>query len=256
MKAEFNAMNEIQDETNSSMMIKVISAFHVLNTKAVACMFLQEKIESAKQLHHLAYQLTHATENQSNQVNLDALKIFTNCYNDVADFTDKLHSIGYTHGDISTENILYGTKISFQKNISFKNSTFEKIYDYQLSDTKPNRPKCYIIDFAASTSKRILTDYDFIEQRIKQATIFQTFLFAHPFLYKFISYPQGRLTLNDNILHAKSNMNINMTKDATDNVIWRFAVSCENYAVATSFLFAFEQTGIFHHVFDRYNKTN
>ena len=252
LEGAFDAMYNIQHQINSSLAIKLISAFHIYdgdearnNSKPVQCMFLQEKIDSAKHLHSFAQLLHHATRIESKQAKLDALKVFTNCYKNIMYFSSKLHSIGYIHGDISTTNILYGTKRSIEIKTSVTNSTFEKTYNCQLTDT----PQCYIIGFGASKSKNVLTNYDPLNKTIEQATIFQTFLFAHPFLYNFVSYPQGRSGLKHQLANRKNEFNL--TDDAIDNIIWRCVVSCENYAVAASFLGVLEQTRIFYDVFDQ-----
>ena len=130
-------MYDFQTQINSSLLIKVISTFHTFNLDdtlnddndedSVECMFLQEKIESAIHLNHCAEQLKHRI--QTKQVSqIDALQKFAQCYDDVANFDGKLHSIGYIHGDIIIGNILYGTKISVQVSLTNINSTGEKSY--------------------------------------------------------------------------------------------------------------------------------
>ena len=241
------------------MMIKLISAFHRLDNVhakpiTLECMFLQEKIQSAKPVSHFADQLKNAVK--TNQISkIEALARFSHCHKEVEYFNNKIHSIGYIHGDISTTNILYnyGIKISIDLKVSVSKVTFEKTYKYQLVDPKPNEilePKCYIIDFESSKSKDILTSYEFVEQAltIQQDLILQTFLFAHPFLYKFIAYPQGRSIFKDDLVNRKDQLNLK-TKVKIDDVIWMSAILCENYAVAASFLSTLEQTGTFDQVF-------
>ena len=246
-------MYHIQHQTNSSMMIRIISSFHILHTNILnaqnniewvpgRCMFLQEKVEEAKQLHRFADQLKYKIEKQRLS-KIDALQQFEYCHQDISYFNNKLHSIGYIHGDISVGNILYGTKLSIK--VSLSNSTSGQTYKYELVDTYTH-PRCYIIDFGGSKSKNILTINHSVDQRNKyEAKICPTFLFAHPFLLKFIAYHEGRLSWTRKLAHE-----MNLTKDAIDDAIWNSVILCEKYAVATSFLFALERTNIFHEVLE------
>ena len=250
-------MYGIQHKMNSSLMINIISTFHMLNKTidpdddaepVIECMFLQEKIQAATQLDHFAEQLKGDVQ-KKRVSKIDALNILTHCYEQVASFNTILHEIGYIHGDISLGNILYGSKISVQ--ISLTNSTAGKIYKYELVDTsETNSQRCYIIDFGSAKSKNVLTISDSIEQETQDEMICQTFLFAHPFLYEYIAYPQGRLTWKYDYQLTDRETDMNLTEDEIDNVIWSFAVSCEKYAVATTFLFTLEQTEIFDDVFN------
>ena len=245
-------MSSIQYRVNSSTVIKIISALdtqyastrNVNNNKTervpLRCMFLQEKIDSAMQLCEFADQLKHKIETKRIS-EFGALKRFTRCYQEVVHYSRKFHSIRYIHGDISDGNILYGTKMSVE--VKLINSTFGKTYIYELVNTsKSAPPRCYIIDFGTSKSKRILTSNNSIEK------IYPTLLSSHPFLFKCFIYPEGRLAWKHELAH---DIKLNLSIDTMDNVLWNSAISFEKYAIATSFLLALERTNIFDVVFDK-----
>ena len=194
LKHEFNTMNNIQHQTSSLFSIKTISAFHTLRTNTLypennmkpvprRCMFLQEKIHSAKQLAHVADILKYEMEIERVS-KTDALNFFVRCYKQVSYFSNKLHSIGYIHSDISIGNIVYGIKISVE--VSLTNSTFGNTYTYELVNTSQTKfPRCYIIDYGSSISARILTINHSSDQQIKREMILPPLSMAHPFFYKF-----------------------------------------------------------------------
>ena len=194
-------MSHIQHQANSSLVIKIVSMFKTVgvsilnienNTQWVPrrCMFLQEKIQSPHKLYHFADLLKYCVE-KTGLSKINALECFTYCYKQVEHFNKKLHSIGHIHGDISMENILYGTKISVKVSLknSISNSTSGKTYTYELVNA--SNPRCYMIDFGTSKSKSILTINHSVDQKTKHGMIFPTFLVAHPFLFKFMAYPEG-----------------------------------------------------------------
>ena len=257
MQDESNGMYTRQRKIKSSLMIKLLSIYHVLNvtthngTTVVECVFLQEKIQSSMQLYHFADQLKHNVE-KKRLSKIDALQYFMDCYQEVEYFDKKLHSIGYIHGDISTGNILFGTKLSVQ--VSSTNSTSGITYKkYELvNTTETNLRRCYIIDCGSSLSKRALTmNNNFDDYDTRYAMIHQTFLFAHPFLYTFIAYPEGRYAWKRGLMRGDTHNHVKLTEDASDDVIWVSAKICENYAVATNFLFALERIGIFDDFFNQ-----
>ena len=95
-----------------------------------------------------------------------------------------------------------------------------------------------MIDFGATMPKRALTITDSAYYDKIYADIYQTFLFAHPFLYTYIAYPKGRLAWKHELMNISRETDMNFAENAIDNVIWASAVSCEKYAVAASTLFA------------------
>lgn len=139
LRMEYNSMSEITRRINSSLMINVISSFHKtqtgLTSDAHHCMFLQEKIIFAKSVHKTAQQISHV-ESISSQNTL--LQELISCYNDIVQFTDKLHSIGYIHGDIGWSNILKGVKLAVKLTVETDDN------NSAVSNSSVMRPKACI----------------------------------------------------------------------------------------------------------------
>ena len=253
LQMEYNSMSEIRRRIKSPLMINVISAFHKIQNVSTEdvhhCMFLQEQIAFALPLRIYAEQIS---KTQSPTTKNTLLQGLISCYNDRVKFNDKLHSIGYIHGDIDWLNIFQGIKLTVKITVetnnnhklynTLSNSSSEetnmympKTYRYEIVDKNMEKKHCYMIDFSSTRSRQRLLNMKIDPLKIAspQLLITQTFIFSHPYLYKAIAYPQGRMLLSQ---YLTNQLDANMTQTDIDNVIWDIIISCERYTNAATFL--------------------
>ena len=263
LRFEYNSMYEIGRSINSPLVVNIMSAFHETTVDGHHCMFLQEQIVFAKTLHRYAQQISQI---KSTPEKNNLFQRLMGCYNDIVEFNDELHYIGYIHGDIGWTNVLVGDKCAIKLTVethnihsSISNSSanrtgiyMPKTYKYEIDVENINKTHCYLIDFGSSRSKQQLLNTQTNHTKvmpIEQLMIRQTFIFSHPYLYKVIAYHQGRMLLSQ---HLANYTNVNITQSDVENIIWDAVISCENYATAATFLSVMPQTRIMGFDIDEY----